>query len=313
MKKLFVLIFYLFAISSCQAPSADKKTVLEKNKDQDPVQDIRQKFTEGKIEIEITTPGTSLGEIFRNVDAKQGNVRKQLENAIKISSSKTKQEFEAISNKNPMMLLNLMLLPWKSYIFIKPGKATVKFDALTYHGENTVDDKSGHGTFFISTQDKRNEKITFTYQKNELGKAGIQSTISSEDYTIQKTPIVENVAGFNCKKSIYTLKHQGNAIDPKMVSNSLKVAKIEVWSSDQMPSSVNFLNPLYINEKGGIMKLKVFYTTDEHMPIIYCFKKVEAKKISLEEMKIQQSSPVYNYSKDALRIAGQVMGILFKI
>ncbi|GGE46319.1 hypothetical protein EV200_104378 [Pedobacter psychrotolerans] len=313
MKKLFVLTFYLLAISSCTAPNADKKQVLDKNNDQNTVQDNRQKFTEGKIEIEITTPGTSLGEIFRSVDSKKGNVRKQLENAIKLSSPKTKLEFESISNKNPMMLLNLMLLPWKSSIFLKPGKATAKFDALTYHGENTVDDKSGHGTFFISTQDNKNQKITFTYQKNELGKAGIQSTIRSEDYTIEKTPIIENIAGFTCKKSIYTLKHPGNANNPRLVSNSLTVAKIEVWSSDQMPSSVNFLNPLYINEKGGIMKLKVFYTTDEHVAIIYRFKKVEATKISPEEMKIQQSSPVYNYSKDAVHIASQVMGILFKI
>ncbi|RLJ69309.1 hypothetical protein [Pedobacter alluvionis] len=313
MKKLFVLIFYLLVISSCTAPGADKKTVLEKNEDQDTVKDIRQKFTEGKIEIEITTPGTSLGKIFRSVYPKKGNVRKQLENAIKLSSPKTKLEFEAISNKNPMILLNFMLLPWKSSILLKPDKATVKFDALTYHGENTVDYKSAHGIFFIRSQDKKNQKITFTYHKNELGKAGIQSTIHSEDYTIQKTPIIENIAGFNCKKSIYTLKNPGNAINHRLVSNSLTVAKIEVWSSDQMPSTVNFLNPLYINEKNGILKLKVFYNTDEHMAILYSFKKVVATKISPEEMKIQQSSPVYSYSKDAVHIASQVMGILFKI
>lgn len=310
MKKLPVFIFYLLTISSCTAPNASKKPVSER-KDQNAALDNCQKFTEGKIEIEINITGTSLGEIFRSIEPKRGNARKQLENAIKLSSSKTKLEFEAIKNKNPMMLLNLMLLPWKSFIFLKPGTATAKFDALTYHGENSVDDKSGRGTFFISTQDNKNQKITFTYQKNELGKAGIQSTIRSEDYAIQKTPIRENIAGFICKKSIYTLKNANTTVNHQQVSHSLTVAKIEVWSSDQMPSSVNFLNPLYINEKDGIMKLKIFYTTDEHMAIVYRFKKVEAVKISPEEMKIQQSSPIYKYSKDAIHIAGQLMGILF--
>jgi hypothetical protein len=211
-----------------------------------------------------------------------------------------------------MMLLNLALLPWKSHIFLKQGKATVKFDALTYHAENTIDERSGSGTFFICEPANKKQKITFAYRKDELGEVGVQHQIKSEDYNIQKTNVIDNVAGFSCKKSIYTLKDKPTANHPRLVSNSLAIAKIEVWSSDQMPSTVNFLNPLYVNEKAGIMKLKVFYSGIEDMAVVYCFKTVEATKVSPEEMKIQQSSPVYNFSKDAIKIGGQLMGILFK-
>ena len=91
----------------------------------------------------------------------------------------------------------------------------------------------------------------------------------------------------------------------------MHVAKLEVWTSEQMPKSLNFIHPYYLEEEDGIMKIDLFANGIEGVSMVYEFKTVSPKKLSDSELDIVQTSPVYNAKTDLQKIAGKLMGIMF--
>ncbi|WP_316813533.1 hypothetical protein [Pedobacter heparinus] len=289
-------------------PLAEKENVARKAQ-ADETEAAKVPFTEGKIDLKITTPGSALGELLQQVDPTKGNVSAQIKKLSEKLSVKDRAELEAQNKKAGMMNLAILMLPLKSVIYIKGDQATAKFDALTFHGENTVNDAKKEGMMYVKSQNS-SKAMTIAYTGDSF-KEMAQNELKTADYNIKETGETSTVAGYNCSKCIYTLKKPAPANNTPGVIPAASVYKLEVWTSTEMPKSVNFLHPLYIKEDAGIMKIMIQYQKDSPLKFLYEFTKVENRVVTTEEMQIQKTAKIHDFGKDKMTVGMQMMGIVF--
>jgi hypothetical protein len=266
-------------------------------------------FSEGRIDLKITTPGSAFAELLQQVDPSKGNVSAQMKKLAEKLSAKERAELEAQSQKAGMMNLAILMLPLKSVIYIKGDEATAKFDALTFHGENTVNDEKKEGMMYVKSQNS-SKAMTISYTGDSFQEMA-QNELKASDYIIEKTGESSMVAGYNCSKSVYTLKKAAPMNNTPGTIPSATIYQLEVWTSTEMPKSVNFLHPLYIKEDAGIMKIMIQYQKDNPLKFLYEFTKVENRTTTPEEMQIQKTTKIHDFGKDKMTVGMEMMGIVF--
>ncbi len=305
-----ILLFNLIACN--QSPAGKKNQMAEKENPAAQAQSsvaLKAPFTEGKIDLKITTPGSALGALFQQVDPAKGNISAQMKKLSEKLSAKDRAELEAQSKKAGMMNLAILMLPLKSVIYIKGDQATAKFDAMTFHGENTVNDAKREGMIYVKSQNSA-KAMTVSYTGDSFTEMA-QNELKAEDYNITKTDETSNVAGYECSKNIYTLKKPVPTSSTAAGIPSASIYQLEVWTSKEMPKSVNFLHPLYIKENAGIMKILIQYEKNSSLKILYEFTKVESRTVTAAEMQIQKTAKIHDFGKDKMTVGMQMMGIVF--
>ena len=316
MKKTFNLLtiaMLLTGIAACnQNPSGKKNSdVKGAPAATSGVKETNTPFKEGAINIKITTPGSAIGELFQKIDPSKGNTSKQMKQMAEKLSAKDKALIEAQAQKNGMFNLAILMLPVKSILYVKGNEATAKFDAVTFHGENYVDASKETGIVYAKSQNSEND-ITIRYTGDSFNKMNTNS-LNNSDYDIVNTNETENVAGYVCKKAEYTLKNAEKAqkTESGVTGSSGTVYKIDVWTSEQMPKSLNFLHPLYVKENAGIMKLLIQYEKDSDFKVLYEFSSVESRPVTAQEMAIKQNKKVYDFGKDQMTVGMKMLGVVF--
>lgn len=294
--------------SGSNNPLAEKENVARKAKAEKP-EDQKAPFTEGKIELKITTPGSALGELLQQVDPSKGDVSTQIKKLAEKLSAKDRDELEDRNKKAGMMNLAILMLPLKSVIYINGDQATAKFDALTFHGENTVNDAKKEGMMYVKSQNS-SKAMTISYTGDSFNEMA-QNELKAADYNIKEIGETSTVAGYECSKSVYTLKKPVQASTNPGTIAAPSVYQLEVWTSTEMPKSVNFLHPLYIKEDAGIMKILIQYEKDSPLKFLYEFTKVENRTVTTAEMQIQKTAKIHDFGKDKMTVGMQMMGIVF--
>ncbi|RZM20230.1 MAG: hypothetical protein EOO88_36795 [Pedobacter sp.] len=218
-------------------------------------------------------------------------------------------ELEAQSQKAGMMNLAILMLPLKSVMYIKGDQATAKFDALTFHGENTVNDAKKEGMMYVKSQNST-KALTISYTGDSFNEMA-QNELKASDYDIKETGETSTVAGYNCSKSLYTIKKPAAASSVPRAIPATSIYQLEVWTSKEMPKSVNFLHPLYINEDAGIMKIMIQYQKENPLKFLYEFTKVENRAVTADEMQIQKTAKIKDFGKDKMTVGMEMMGIIF--
>jgi hypothetical protein len=256
-------------------------------------------FGEGKIDIEIYFPENPMSQVLNKIDPDQGNLQHQFETLSKELSTEDAQKINKVMNGNPMQALMVMFSPLiKNEIFVKGNRATAKCDGLMYHLENSIDGTNNTGRVFLQSQENKNNQLTFNYDEDFFGQSQIQTKIDKDQYNREQTNETRNIAGYKCTKTIYTLKE----------SAAMGVGRLEVWTSGQMPKSLNFIHPYYLEEDNGIMKIDLFFS--ENTPMVYEFKKVTPRSVAEAEMAIKESQPVYDSKTDVQALGMKIMGIM---
>lgn len=310
----FLALVAFLGITACnQNPSANENALAARDgnailPDTSKSNVVKTLFKEGRIDVKITTPGTALGELLQNVDPTKGDVSGQMKALAEKLSPEEKAVLEAQSKKAGMMNLAILMLPLKSAIFIKGEEATAKFDALTFHGENTVNEARKAGLMYVKSQNS-SKAMTISYTGDSFDEMA-QNELKAEDYNIEKTDEISNIAGYACNKSVYTLKKPvpNNNMPGSLPAPS--IYRLEVWTSENMPKSVNFLHPLYIKEGAGIMKILIQYEKDSRLKIMYEFTNVENRAVTVKEMEIMKTEKVHDFAKDKMTVGMQMMGIV---
>jgi len=266
-------------------------------------------FSEGRIDLKISTPGSGFGKLLQQVDPSKGNVSAQMKKLAEKLSAKERADLEAQSQKAGMMNLAILMLPLKSVIYIKGDQATAKFDALTFRGENTVNDAKKEGMMYVKSQNS-SKALTISYTGDSFNEMA-QNELKAADYNIKETGETSIVAGYTCSKSLYTLKKPAAASSVPGAIPATSIYQLEVWTSKEMPKSVNFLHPLYIKENAGIMKIMIQYQKDNPLKFLYEFTKVENRAVTAEEMQIQKTAKIKDFGKDKMTVGMEMMGIVF--
>lgn len=289
-------------------PLAEKQRVASQTADSDN-EATKVSFREGRIDLNITTPGSGLGALLQQVDPGKGNVSAQIKKLAEKLSAKERAELEAQNQKAGMMNLAILMLPLKSVMYIKGDQATAKFDALTFHGENTVNDAKKEGMMYVKSQNS-SKAMTISYTGDSF-KEMAQNELKAADYNIKETGETSIVAGYTCSKSLYTLKKPAPVSNTPGAIPATSIYQLEVWTSKEMPKSVNFLHPLYIKEEAGIMKIMIQYQKDNPLKFLYEFTKVENRAVTAEEMQIQKTATIKDFGKDKMTVGMEMMGIVF--
>lgn len=301
MKSPVIVIFLGLVFLSCN----QSKNQSSKHTDTEPMQaemlSENNIFNEGVIDVEIDFPGNQLSDLLKKIDPAKGNIEQQLMSLTETLSPEEQQKINDVTKNNPFVAMQVMLAPLHSTIYVKEHIATAKCDGLSYHLENTVNASLNTGKAYVASRANPSNTVTINYDEDFFGKSQLQTKIDTESYTRQETNETKLIAGYKCKKSIYTSK----------TSSPMHVAKLEVWTSEQMPKSLNFIHPYYLEEKNGIMKIDLFANGIEGVAMVYTFKTVSPKKLSDSELDIVQTSPVYDAKTDLQKIAGKLMGIMF--
>lgn len=303
----------LTSIVACTQSPSDKKKANTKNVTETAagIKEKRTKFTEGAISIKITTPGSALGELFQQIDPAKGNISEQMKKMSERLSARDKALIDAQTKKNGALNIAFLMLPVKSILYVKGNEATAKFDALTYHGENHVDNDKKTGMIYAKSQNSAND-ITVRFSGDSFKKLN-SNELDIKNYNVLRTAETANVAGYLCTKSVYTLKKPITVPKSEVAlsGTSGTIYKIDVWTSAEMPQSLNFLHPLYVEEKAGIMKLLIQYEKDSDFKVLYQFSDVDSRPITDAEMSIKQNKTVYDFGKDPMQVGMKMLGIIF--
>lgn len=308
----FILLLNLTACN--QNPSGRNNPLAEKQRVASQIsssgnETTKVPFNEGRIDLKITTPGSRFGELLQQVDPTRGNVSAQMKKLAEKLSANERAALEAQSQKAGMMNLAILMLPLKSVIFIKGDQATAKFDALTFHGENTVNDAKKEGMMYVKSQNS-SKAMTISYTGDSF-KEMAQNELKAADYDIKETGEASTIAGYTCSKRLYTLKKPAAASSIPGAIPATSIYQLEVWTSEEMPKSVNFLHPLYIKEDAGIMKILIQYQKENPLKFLYEFTKVENRSVTAQEMQIQKTAPIKDFGKDKTTVGMEMMGIVF--
>ncbi|UNY97245.1 hypothetical protein MQE36_09055 [Zhouia spongiae] len=308
MKNIIFLLILNVAIVSCKQKQ-DKSTtnVIAQSSGfniQNTNRHTTENFTEGTIDIDIYFPGNDLSDLLKKTDLSKGSIEQQMESMMASLSQEKKDRINKTMKGNPIIALQIMMAPLlKNTVFVKENMVTAKCDGLTYHLENTLNVKSSTGTVYMASQTNRSNAITLNYDEDFFGEGQFQTKIDSDAYDRQETNEIKVIAGYKCKKSIYKLK----------VTSPMSIEKLEVWTSEQMPKSLNFIHPYYLEEEHGIMKIDLFPVINESKDaaLVYEFKTVSPGAVSDSDLSIVKTEPVYNAKTDLEQIATKLMGIMF--
>ncbi len=302
MTNKIILLVALVTILSCKngqgqgpQPEAEQAESLVSNH-------AEENFSEGRIDVAIHFQGNRLSEILNKVNPSKGDVQQQMQNLMKELSPAEAENIKKVMESNPILAMQIMFAPMlKNVIFVRDDHALAKCDGLIYHLENKLDGDNETGVVFIQSQYDKGKQLTFEYDKDYFGEIQLQTRIDMDLYDRQQTNDTEVIAGYTCTKAIYSLKN----------STPMALGKLEVWTSERMPQSLNFIHPFYLEEEHGIMKIAIYQDMDSDMPMVYEFKKVTPAPVSDSDMEIQQSQPIYSGKSDAQTIAAKLMGIMF--
>ncbi|MFD2034042.1 hypothetical protein ACFSKL_04525 [Belliella marina] len=306
MKKLFLSLLSAATILACDSNKDDKKVTAETEESKESHIElttmVKKTFTEGKIDVQIYFPGNRFSEILNKVDPAQGDIQQQIEKYAKELSQEDAEDIQNLMKGNIALAMQVMFAPMlKNEIFVRGDQATAKCDGLVYHLENTLNGGNETGTVFIQSQSVKNSQITFDYDKDFFGESQLQTTIDLSMYDRKATYETDEIAGYKCNKVIYTLKND----------SPMAIGQLEVWTSEHMPKTLNFIHPFYLEEAHGIMKISIYQDAQSDMPMVYEFKKVTPGSVSDSDMNISQSQPIYNGKSDTEAIAAKLMGIMF--
>lgn len=303
MKKYLFIILTCVGLISCAQNKKDSEVRSEETSNVDTKIKANEPFKEGVIELDIYFPGNDLSELLKKTDPSKGNIKQQMEKAISTVDAQQQQRIQSSVQNNPIMAMQVILAPLlQNRIFVKGDDVTAKCDGLTYHLENTLNAANNSGKIYVVSQSNPKNAVTFNYDDEFFGNSTLQTKIDSELYDRVETEETKTIAGYVCKKMIYTLK--GNA-------SPMSIVKLDVWTSKQMPQSLNFIHPYYLEEDYGIMKIDLYPKLESEPGLVYEFKKVTPTTVESADMSIKQSTPLYNAETDLQPIAAKLMGIMF--
>lgn len=298
---LSLLSSMLMISISCQSNTVKNTESVKTEQTAAQTANFQKPLTEGKISARISFPSLPLDKVFSAVDPSKGDIHLQMQKTIEKLNENDRKKIETYLSNNPTGALGIMFLPMlKNDLFFNQGNATAKCDGLTYHLENSIDLATKSGIMYVENRTKDIQKLNFRFTETSFDVNNLKTKIDNTKYDIKSTGETKNVAGVECTKAIYTPKDKSD----------LSLNKLEVWTSKQLPKSLNFLHPYYIEENSGIALIDIFLPNTTQPLIRYEFVNISNEKISPENLAIKSTEPLYDADKDMNTVSMKMLGIM---
>ncbi|SHK46205.1 hypothetical protein [Hymenobacter psychrotolerans] len=267
-------------------------------------------FTQGIITTKVSLPGNPYDKYLSKLDPAKGNLQAQMQQLAAGLTPAEQQKFQAEAAKlSPAMTIGALMLPRKGTIYCRGQEARATTDALTYHLENYFNNATNKGLLLLSSQSTP-QTVNYTYDAASVKKTWQTIVVTAQDYTSKTGPETALVAGYLSKKTVYTLKPGAAATTTEPGQISDKPVALDVWTSAQIPQSLNFAHPVYVAEAHGITRLVVYFDKERKQQLVYEFASVQPKAITDQDLKIKTTAPVLDYAKDEMQVAMKTLALM---
>jgi hypothetical protein len=268
-------------------------------------------FTQGVITTRVSLPGNPYDKMLSQLDPAKGDLQGQMQRLAASLTPAEQQQFQTEAAKlSPAMSMGALMLPRKGTIYCRGPQARATTDALTYHLENYFNSAQNKGLLLLASQAKP-DKVAYTYDAATVKKTWQSIVVTEVDYTVKPTTETALIAGYPSQKTTYTLKNPAAAAPESGPGQpNQKPFALDVWTSAQIPQTLNFAHPVYVKEKLGITKLVVYFDKERKQRMVYEFASVQRKPVTDQDLQIKTTGPVLDYAKDEMQIAGKSLGIM---
>ncbi|MHC5202154.1 hypothetical protein [Myroides sp. LJL119] len=291
MTKILTSVLVLGALLFCNCTSAEDKPDV---KQEDKIQ--QTPFKEGTISMGIFSNDIELGKLIEKVDFLTGDVKKQYENLLK-NDPEVKTIFQVIqanAKQNPLVGFAMTSNISQSTYYIKDQEvlADVKgFGWNMNHYHNVLQDK---GSMYFKTLvntphiAKEDTSIFVEYKPSSNQGANAVNTLDLSEFNREPQREKQTILGYQCNVVVYK---------PKVIDSSLpmQLYKIVVYTSDLFSPVINFTHPFYLQEKGGILALDIYYQDSNTPTLVMKPKEIKPHAVAKENLVSKTATPSYNY------------------
>lgn len=277
-------------------------------------------FTEGTIEMGMSSHGVDLGVLIKNIDFSRDDVREQF--VALTENHEEAQQFltlmEEYAQANPVIGLALMLNGVIATYYVKGDAVLGRARGLGYLFDNYHNSVEDQGQIYVRTLVQLDEipeedrELSITYTPSEDLGVGSGGSISTSMYDRQVASKKQVVAGYACEVSTYTLKSEFD-VDPDFdpdfpMPTSARLHKLVVYTSDAFNKTINFTHPFYLPEDNGILKLEIHFDKLDEPTLVMQPDNITPRTVAPAEMQIEEKLPVYDYNN--LTVAWKIFAIM---
>ncbi|MCB2410079.1 hypothetical protein [Hymenobacter lucidus] len=268
-------------------------------------------FTQGIITTRVSLPGNPYDKLLSKLDPAKGNIQGQMQQLAASLTPAEQQQLQTEAAKlSPAMTIGAMMLPRKGTIYCRGQEARATTDALTYHLENYFNNATHKGLLLMASQSTP-QTVNYTYDAASVKKTWQSIVVTAQDYTAKTSTETALVSGYPSQKTTYTLKPgaaETTSPEPGQLPN--KPTALDVWTSAQIPQSLNFAHPVYVAETHGITRLVVYFDKERKQRMVYEFASVQPKAITDQDLKIKTTAPVLDYAKDEMQVGMKMLALM---
>ena len=235
-------------------------------------------FVAGIVYSRASFPGHPLNDSLVQLDFETGDFLDQYQviQALKKHQQSIKGENEQ-EIKDAFFASGMVLMPVYSKMYLTPSKVLIKTEALGYHQEMMIDKVENSAKLVLADRDKNNQG-TIKFQAQDVKEVWQKYEIDAAQYHIQKTAETAMIAGYSCKKIIYTF---GGTSRGPGVSNyiiNMLPLKVTAWYNDELPIAINHVHPLYFEMGKAVLKFEVEYDKNRKNRMLVEITKLEPQK-----------------------------------
>ena len=267
-------------------------------------------FTEGFIYSRASFPGHPVNDSLKKLDFESGDFLDQhhVIQALKKHQQSIKGENEQ-EIKDAFFVSGIMVIPAYSKMFFSPSKALVKTDALGYHQEMLINKVDNTGKLVLADRDKINQgTIRFHFQ--EVKEVWQKYKVDAAQYSDQKTTETAVIAGYTCKKIIYSFggTSRGSGINNYVIN--MQPLKVIAWYTDDLPASINIMHPHDFELEKAVLKYEVEFDKNKKNRMLVEVTKLEPQKFEAENFDLAEIAPVVEHQKNGSESGMMIMQVM---
>jgi len=267
-------------------------------------------FTEGIIYSRTSFPGHPLNDSLKKLDFESGDFLDQ-HHAIQ-ALKKHQQSIKGANEqeiKDAFFVSGIMVMPAYSKMYFTSSKALIKTDALGYHQDLLINNTDKSGKLVLTDRDKTNQG-TVNFQTPEINEVWQKYQVDAAQYSSQKTSETAVIAGYNCKKIIYTFGGTSRGAGVSNYIINMQPQKVIVWYSDELPSSINHIHPLHFELEKAVLKFEVEYDKNKRNKMLVEIIKLEPQKVDEEKFDLAEKAPVIEHTKNGTESGMLIMQVM---
>jgi len=258
-------------------------------------------FTEGIIEMGMYSHGIDIGHYIKNIDFSRGDAKEQMEALIAAAGPDENllSHFQRLSEQNPLAGLVLMFNTVIADYHIKDEVVVGKSRGFGFIYDHLHDKQQDVGKIFMKTLVATEEipeadrKIYVEYSPSEQEATSPNTSFDAELFDRQLLDEKENILGYACNVSVYTLKAGYGTPDPENPLSVPMIRKLVVYTSPLFSETINFTHPFYMPEEGGILRVDMYLDNSDQPTLEMRPYKIIPQEISEAQLSVETAEPVY--------------------